>query len=92
MRGDTAIRKMPCVSSPVSSTGPETHAKHLSLSYVFDLLKVFTEVSRRYLYDSLFQKLTEGNVGGGSNRWPSRTAEAWPDGARMEPAQSVDLP
>jgi hypothetical protein len=47
---------------PVSSTGPETHAKHLSLSYAFDLLRVFPEVSRRHLYYSLFQKLTDGDV------------------------------
>jgi hypothetical protein len=44
----------------VSSTGPETHAKHLALSYAFDLLIVFPKVSQIYLYYSLFQKLTEG--------------------------------
>jgi hypothetical protein len=32
--------------TPMSSTGPETHAKHLALSYAFDLLTVFSQVSQ----------------------------------------------
>jgi plasmid stabilization system protein ParE len=32
--------------TPVSSTGPETHAKQLALSYVFDLLWIFHKASR----------------------------------------------
>src|SRR5262249_23933672 len=55
----TRSLQSPCIS-PVSSTGPETHAKHLALSYAFDLLAVFSQVSQTYLYHSLFQKLTEG--------------------------------
>jgi hypothetical protein len=45
---------------PVSSTGPETHAKHLALSYAGDVLRVFPQISQSYLDDSLFPTLTEG--------------------------------
>jgi hypothetical protein len=50
------------MSTPLSSTGPEIHAKQLYLSYAFDLLKVFNKVSRPHLYYSLFQKLPKGDV------------------------------
>src|SRR5262245_34982880 len=31
--------------TPVSSTGPETHAKHCATSYVFELLRVFLRIT-----------------------------------------------
>ena len=45
---------------PVRSTGPETHAQHLALSYAGDVLRVFPQISQSYLDDSVFPTLTEG--------------------------------
>ena len=42
-RDDGRIAPTHCALTPVSSTGPETHAKHFALSYAFDLLRIFPQ-------------------------------------------------